>query len=502
MGVVFPRNLERSIASRYLYALGGGSNGNANLTQQDNLLISLLKKLFHPQHRPTSWFLMVVSFLVSAVSIIFIFKGKIHSLTGVSILLGCMLLGCTTLFLRIFSALSTIAIMGITAGTTALLTILFATGGMIDSFSTSYTDIMGHIFVIDNSMADTHPRWASDLRADPAIRSVSPTVLEPMLITTSQGHSGFSLVKGFDPKNIPFSKTLARAFPLPLSTLNELNTQQGTPLPKAFVGSELAKQLHLQPGNSFRLTSATAFLRNRVPPAPDPSSALAPLLEQEFVMAATLDSGIFTIDNQLVLVALPYAQRLRGQGDEISGFDVFLHPGQSLEKGVFSISNKLGYAGEPRSWKDINKNLLSTLELQRAVLSSVMFLIVLVGAFNIIASLTMLVSEKTKEIAILKAIGLSPRRCARIFRIIGIRLGLIGVLSGTALALWFCKVLEYVHLPLNGKIYQVNHLPIRWQWPQAVGVSILVMAICFLTAVSAARRAARLQPVDGLRYDE
>lgn len=412
------------------------------------------------------------------------------------------ILFCTTLLFRLFSVFSTVAIMGLALGIAALLGVLSATGGMQKEIQKKLTEVQGDLFA---PIEDNSPLLVGEIKKTiPPISAVSPVLFYEMLISTETAPTTFALIKGIDSHLAPETATLRSALSSRLSMLEEKIAPQDNPavrLPVAFLGAALARQLHLQPGKTFRITSPQAYFQHSptTSSGAEVSTEQKPLSAQEFFLADTIHTGTYEIDSRVVLISLSYAQRLVGSKQKISGLEIFLQDPSALamvQANVERITKKKCY-----SWKELNKNLYTSLSIQRAILSSILFLIVIVASFNVVASLTMMVADKTKEIAILKSMGMSASRCARIFRMIGIQIGVAGTATGLLLGKWLCTVVKHHPLPIDAKIYKIDHLPIQWSWREALIVCFLGIVVCFVSTLYPARRAAKCSPVDGLRHE-
>jgi lipoprotein-releasing system permease protein len=152
-------------------------------------------------------------------------------------------------------------------------------------------------------------------------------------------------------------------------------------------------------------------------------------------------------------------------------------------------------------WEELNHNLFTALALQKAVLTLVLFLIILVAAFNIVASLTMMVIDKTREVAILKAMGMSEPAIASVFRIAGMAIGTLGICLGIGMGLWVCLIVRKLHYLLDAKVYMIDKLPTQISPTEIIWTAALTLLIALFATLYPSINAARLKPVDGLRDD-
>jgi lipoprotein-releasing system permease protein len=222
----------------------------------------------------------------------------------------------------------------------------------------------------------------------------------------------------------------------------------------------------------------------------------------KFEVTGTFDTGMFLYDNQFVVISREAAQRFTGLGDAVSGIQVRLaDPWQAPEIGR-RIERKLGYPYRTLDWQTQNATLFSALKLEKVAMGLIIFFIMVVAAFNIVATLTMVVSEKTREIGILRAMGLGADAIARVFLAQGAIIGIFGVALGLVAGVVVSVVVDRSHLiRIDPAVYFIDHLPIH---VEAADVFI-VLAGSFLLAVVAtlhpSRAASRMTPVEAIRYE-
>ena len=165
------------------------------------------------------------------------------------------------------------------------------------------------------------------------------------------------------------------------------------------------------------------------------------------------------------------------------------------------VVSKLKFPYWARDWMQSNRNLFKALKLERRVMFIILTLIVLVAAFNIAGSLVMMVMEKRKDIAILKAMGATARSIGRIFVIKGLMIGLVGTVLGTSAGLVLCTLLKrysFIHLPAD--IYYINTLPVNLKTSDVLLIALCALFICFVATLYPARQAAGIRPVEAIRH--
>jgi lipoprotein-releasing system permease protein len=207
-------------------------------------------------------------------------------------------------------------------------------------------------------------------------------------------------------------------------------------------------------------------------------------------------------DASLIYMDLANAQQFFDLGDNVTGVEVRVTDIYGAKEVGNRISTALGFPYRVRDWMEVNHNLFSALKLEKTVYFIVLLLIVLVAAFNIVATLIMVVMEKRKDIAILKSMGATSGGVGRIFVFKGMIVGIVGTLIGNAAgygACWLLKRYQFIELPKD--VFYVNTVPVKMYPEYFAVVTVASLLICLLATVYPARQASRLAPVDVIRYE-
>lgn len=214
-------------------------------------------------------------------------------------------------------------------------------------------------------------------------------------------------------------------------------------------------------------------------------------------------SGMYDYDMNLVFVDLKTAQTIFGIGDRATGIAIKLDNLYLAPEIKREIQNALGYDYIVKTWSEVNKNFFAALKLEKLTMFIILALIVLVAAFNIISTLIVIAVEKTKDIGILKAIGVSQKRVRRIFTYEGLMIGFCGVSLGGIGGLVICYLLKkYQFIRLPQDIYYIERLPVSVQlWPDVILIVLAALAITLVSTVYPASKAAGLKPAEALRYE-
>lgn len=259
------------------------------------------------------------------------------------------------------------------------------------------------------------------------------------------------------------------------------------------LGQGLAQQLGVLPGDPISVISPLSA-------TPGPLGMLPKV--KRFVVVALFDSGMYEYDNTLVYMALADAQNFFELGRSVTGIEVRVADVYDAPDVARQIETALGFLYKARDWTEINRNLFAALALEKVVYFIVLLLIILVAAFNIIATLIMVVMEKRKDIAVLKSMGATSNAVSRIFVYKGLIIGVIGTLLGTVLGFAGCWVLDrYPFIKLPEGVFYVSTLPVKIYGENFLAVGVASVIICLLATIYPARQAARLAPVEVIRYE-
>ena len=388
------------------------------------------------------------------------------------------------------SVISLISVLGVGLGVASLIVVL----GVMNGFSRDLRDkILGvNAHLIVGSLKDSldgHVELGKTIAGVEGVTGVMPFIYSEVMLSTRFGVKGVVL-RGIDPGSA--DKVLSLGRDMEEGGIQGLSAKDAPP--GVIVGTELARRLGLEVGGLVNLLS----------PAGRKSSAGFTPKIKIFRVAGIFKTGMFEYDSSLAYVSLDAARELLGfKGDLVTGLEIRVDDvdgapeiGERVEETVH------GFPLYVRTWMDMNRNLFAALELEKAAMFVILAMIVLVGSFSIITTLVMLVMEKTKDIAVLMAMGARRKNIRRIFMFQGMVIGFFGTILGYAVGIPACLLLkEYRFIKLPGDVYPLDYLPVLLHWPDLTVIGLAALLLCFFATLYPARQASRLKPADALRYE-
>jgi lipoprotein-releasing system permease protein len=262
--------------------------------------------------------------------------------------------------------------------------------------------------------------------------------------------------------------------------------------PGIILGVELANNLGIRQGDWITIISPTGRL---TPMGQAPKSKL-------FKVVGIFQSGMFEYDNTLAYISLNAAQQFLGIGDVVSGIEVRIKDIYKAKEISDELRQRLGPSFWVRDWMQMNRSLFSALKLEKVVMFIILTLIVLVAAFNIVSSLIMLVMEKTRDIAILKAMGATTASIRKIFVLEGFMIGVSGTILGLIGGFSLCAILKrYQFIELPRDVYYISTLPVHLDGLDVLIIALSAIVISLVATIYPSRQAAKLEPAEALRYE-
>jgi lipoprotein-releasing system permease protein len=386
------------------------------------------------------------------------------------------------------SVISLISTLGVTVGVTALIVALALMTGLQGELRNRILGAGAHVYVWKTGGLDVDYRGeVRKLRAMDGVVGAAPAILGKGLVRTERGDA-FVTLKGIDPALEGEVTDLARS--MTAGRISDLEPRDDEDLPGILVGADLARNLGVAVGDSVMVLT--------------PEGTLSPMgmmpRARRLRVAGTFKLGLYEFDAASGFVALATAERLLNTIPnlvELRVADPYDAPAVADR-----LARALGPEYSTQDWSDLNQSLFSALWLEKMAISITIGLIVIVAALNIIASLVLLVMEKSRDIAILKTMGATRRSITVVFMLQGLLIGLLGTAAGAGLGAGLSYVADrYQLVQIPSEVYQISHVPFVVEPRDFVVVVIAAVVICFLATIYPSRQAAKLDPVQALRLE-
>lgn len=388
-----------------------------------------------------------------------------------------------------------ISIGGVAVGVMALLVVLSVMSGFHEDLQKKILGASAHAVVLSyqGGIQDYKP-LVEKLKAEPSIISMSPLVVGQVMVSSGKRAHGV-FMRGIEPaaefKTTDILKHIKEGSIEDLVSASSPRSTKSA-APWIIIGKELSAMLGVFPGDTINVISPVGEM--------GPLGMLPKV--RQFKIAAVFEMGMFEYDTNLVLADLRSAQDFFGYGNAVSGIELRIDDIYKAPLIRDSVTKKLGFPYYVRDWMQMNRNLFSALKLEKFAMFVILVLIVLVASFNIVSTLMMNVVEKAKEIAILKSMGATNQGIMMIFMFQGLMIGIvgttIGIICGYTLG-YILNTYELIKLPAD--VYYLSKLPVKMKLFDFMVVSFSAVIISFLSTLYPSYHAAKLNPVEPLRYE-
>ncbi len=402
------------------------------------------------------------------------------------------------------SIVTLISIIGIMVGVTALIVVLSVMTGFEETLREKILGLNAHVVVLGfGSSLHSPDHVMEEVLQIEGVTGASPFTYNQAMLSGSGGALG-AVIRGLDHETMGTVTILPKR--ITEGSLDGLKVgfddkqAIGGKLPGIVIGSELSKSIGAGEGDTVNLISP---LGTMTPTGPVPRMT-------RFRVSGIFEFGMYEYDSTMAFISLENAQKFFRLGDLVTGVEVKIDDIYGAEKTSALIEERLGGDYWTRTWMEMNKNLFSALKLEKAAMMIILTLIILVAALNIISTLTMLVMEKNKEIAILKSLGATGAGVMKIFMIEGLIIGFVGTFLGTVIGVAAAANLESIvafierlfnFTLLPPSVYYIDKMPSKVE-PMTVAIIVAIsLSISFLATVYPSWQASRLNPVEGLRYE-
>jgi lipoprotein-releasing system permease protein len=394
------------------------------------------------------------------------------------------------------SVITGVAIAGIAVGVAALLVALALATGFREEVQDKILGGTAHLNLLkpDNSGIADYRALTERIGKVAGVKAAAATMYDQVLLSANERQEP-AILKGVDldaadkTANEVFTTTIEGD---PKDLLPAPTNDAEPALDGVIVGKELARIMQLRRGDVVTAYSA----KTRLTPV-----GTTPLTAQ-FRVVGIAASGLYEYDAHWAYVSLAAAQRLNGEGDVAGVIQMKVEDLYAVNEIASRVLAAAGAGFMTQSWQELNRSLFAAFRLQQSLIVAFFSLLIAIAALNIITTLTMAVIEKQGDIAILRAQGATPRSIRKIFMWQGVMIGVIGAVLGVVLGLslsWLANRYQLVSIP--AEIYSISHITLKVRaWPCA-WIALLAVGISFLATIYPARAAAKVQPVEALRYE-
>ena len=396
---------------------------------------------------------------------------------------------------QFLSLITWISLGGVTLGVTALIVVISVMNGMQDELRAKILGSTPHVLVLQSGAALRMDDWESVLEQVRPVEGVGGA--SPFILTQ------VGLKRGEYAQTADLYGVLPQSEGVPVTDL-ERDLQNGTyslgetesGYPPVLVGSRLAQRMQLFKGDTLVLMSLENVRT-------DPLGNLFPSIRQ-FEMAGSITTGMYEYDIRNMYAPLSALQDLLGieETNRIGGIGVHVSDPWAADEIGNDVREALGPGYFVESWITTNQSLFSALKLEKLAMGIILFLIVVVAAFNIVSTLVMVVVDRTREIGILKSMGMTDHQVLRVFRLQGLWIGIIGTSLGAAAGLaltWIIDRYDIVSIPAD--VYFLDRLPVAVDPVDIALIIAISIAVAFAATLYPASQASHLQPVEAIRHE-
>ena len=397
---------------------------------------------------------------------------------------------------KLLSLISLIAIGGVTVAVSALIVIIGVMNGLQNDLREKILigspDIRVLTYGEDMVMTD----WQSVLKKvarQPGVVAVGPFVhTQAVVLATGHKHYEGAFVEGLPPAGAGPEVTKIRqqvtAGDMSFSTRD--GREHG-----AVLGRRLAERLNVVPGSD---SIDIITMSNTI----DPITGMPKPRSDRFEVTGIFDTGMYEYDNSYVIVALAAAQNLSSLANAVTGLEVKTRTRWEAPELAQRLADSLGMPFRVVDWHQQNSQLFNALKLEKLGMGVILLLIVLVAAFNIISTLIMVVTDKTREIGILRAMGMRAASIRRVFFAQGLVIGTVGTFLGLGIGLAASLLIgEKKLIRLDPSVYYIDHLPVATQPGDVTLIVLASLAVAAIATIYPSRQAARLYPVEAIRHE-
>ena len=394
------------------------------------------------------------------------------------------------------SLITLISVLGVMIGVMTLNVVMAVMTGFEETLRDRLLGINAHIALVKSGdMLQDYEQLIQRVHREDGVVAASPTIYGQIMLTSGSRVSGV-VVRGVDPDRV--NRVVNLQSYIREGKLEALKTPQPIRvddrtvlLPGIVLCGRLANQLGVFVGSPVQVVS----------PLGSPTAIGVIPKVRRFVVTGILQTGMSEIDSTLVLLSLSDAQKFFEMDNAVSNIEIRIRDVNQSRPVAERIQRDLGFPYFAEDWTRLWPNLFSALKLEKTVYFLVLLLMVLIGAFNIISTLVMVVMEKKKDIAILRSMGATQKSIRKIFLLKGCIIGVVGTTLGVILGLLVCALISEYGFHLPDGVFLISTVPVRVYFSNFVLVACTSFVVCLLASIYPARQAAKLDPVEIIRYE-
>ncbi|MCI0480339.1 MAG: ABC transporter permease [Candidatus Dadabacteria bacterium] len=415
------------------------------------------------------------------------------------------------------SIIGLISVLGVIIGVMALNVVLSVMGGFEEELREKILGVSSHIVILsyDGPMKD-YSKIEDETLKFPGVLGASPFIYGQGMMASENNVSG-SVVRGIDPGTAGSVTNIEQALGRGIlgsknddkkrisdeqlsrmgkEVLNKLNKETESGKPPILLGKELANTLGVMEGDQVSLVSPFGKM--------GPFGATAKV--KKFEVVGVFDYGMIEYDSSISYVDLKDAMEFFDMSGEVSGVEVKVRDIYNARVMSAELASILGFPYYTRNWEEVNKSLFKALRLERIAIAIFLGLIILVAALDIVSALTMVVMEKGRDIAILRAMGATRNGILKIFVIDGMIIGIVGTLLGSLSGYGICYMLKTSEtirklIPFDNNVYPISEFPVKIEPFYFLTVAFCSILICFIATLYPSFQASRKDPIEALRYE-
>ena len=385
-----------------------------------------------------------------------------------------------------------LSMAGITVGVMALIIVIGVMKGFEDDLRSRILGGQSHVVIKreDGAVSGYH-QLVKEVEKIDGVEAATP-FNDVQGVLRSRHSISPAKIKGIDPATAGRVIKTLKNVSLPDDA--SLTGQEGDQikLPAIVLAQELARSLGVKTGDIISLIS----------PGKSRSSVFQAPVMKQFEVSGFFRSGLYEYDNSFAYIHIKDAQKVLRMGDSVTGIEVRVDNIYKARKIAKRIDARLGLPYRAQDWMQLNQSLFQAMKTERRVMFIILTLTILVATFSIASALIMLVLGKTRDIAILKTMGATNKSIRKIFVFNGMVIGIVGTFLGLSLGLLLSTILKHYDIShLTGGIwYLLNSVPVKLDVLDIIAIIAATLVICFLATLYPAHQAAKINPVDSIRY--